>query len=61
MLAFLTGAILGIPVSLVSLKLINNLSDINDSLTRIDYKVERLLDKAPTTTKTVRLPFEGRN
>tara|TARA_R100001460_G_scaffold2885_2_gene9049 strand:+ start:474 stop:659 length:186 start_codon:yes stop_codon:yes gene_type:complete len=61
MLAFLTGAILGIPVSLVSLKLINNLSDINDSLTRIDYKVERLLDKTPTTTKTVRLPFEGRN
>ena len=61
MFAFLTGAILGIPISLVSLKLINNLSDINDSLTRIDYKVERLLDKTPTTTKTVRLPFEGRN
>ena len=58
MLAFLTGAILGIPVSLVSLKLINNLSDINDSLTRLDYKVERLLDKTPTTD---RLPFEGRN
>ena len=58
MLAFLTGAILGIPVSLVSLKLINNLSDINDSLTRLDYKVERLLDKTP---KTDRLPFEGRN
>ena len=55
MLAFLTGAILGIPVSLVSLKLINNLSDINDSLTRIDYKVERLLDKTSN-----RLPFESR-
>ena len=53
MLAFLTGAILGIPVSLVSLKLINNLSDINDSLTRLDYKVERLLDKTSN-----RLPFE---
>ena len=61
MLAFLTGAILGIPVSLVSLKLINNLSDINDSLTRLDYKVERLLDKTPSTSGTVRLPFEGRN
>ena len=58
MLAFLTGAILGIPVSLVSLKLINNLSDINDSLTKLDYKVERLIDKTPTTD---RLPFEGRN
>ena len=61
MLAFLTGMIIGVPVSLISLKLVNNLSDINDSLTRIDYKVERLLDKTPTTTKTVRLPFEGRN
>ena len=61
MLAFLTGAILGIPVSLVSLKLVNNLSDINDSLTRLDYKVERLIDKTPSTSKSVRLPFEGRN
>ena len=58
MLAFLTGVIIGVPVSLVSLKLVNNLSDINDSLTRLDYKVERLLDKTP---KTDRLPFEGRN
>ena len=58
MLAFLTGMIIGVPVSLVSLKLVNNLSDINDSLTKLDYKVERLIDKAPTTD---RLPFEGRN
>ena len=58
MLAFLTGMIIGVPVSLVSLKLVNNLSDINDSLTKLDYKVERLLDKTPTTD---RLPFEGRN
>ena len=58
MLAFLTGMIIGVPVSLVSLKLVNNLSDINDSLTKLDYKVERLLDKTP---KTDRLPFEGRN
>ena len=61
MLAFLTGMIIGVPVSLVSLKLVNNLSDINDSLTKLDYKVERLIDKTPTTTKSVRLPFEGRN
>ncbi len=58
MLAFLTGMIIGVPVSLVSLKLVNNLSDINDSLTKLDYKVERLLDKTPSTD---RLPFEGRN
>ena len=60
MLAFLTGVIIGVPLSLVSLKLVNNLSDINDQLTKLDYKVERLIDKAPTT-KSVRLPFEGRN
>ena len=56
MLAFLTGMIIGVPVSLVSLKLVNNLSDINESLTKLDYKVERLIDK-----KENRLPFEGRN
>ena len=61
MLAFLTGVIIGVPLSLVSLKLVNNLSDINDQLTKLDYKVERLIDKSPTTTKSVRLPFEGRN
>ena len=61
MLAFLTGMVIGVPVSLVSLKLVNNLSDINDSLTKLDYKVERLLDKTPSTSGTVRLPFEGRN
>ena len=61
MLAFLTGVIIGVPLSLVSLKLVNNLSDINDQLTKLDHKVERLIDKSPTTTKSVRLPFEGRN
>ena len=55
MLAFLTGVIIGVPLSIVSLKLVNDISDINDSLTKIDYKVERLLDKTPTQ------PFEGRN
>ena len=61
MLAFLTGMIIGVPLSLVSLKLVNNLSDINDQLTKLDYKVERLIDKTPSTSKSVRLPFEGRN
>ena len=55
MLAFLTGVIIGVPLSIVSLKLVNDISDINDSLTKIDYKVERLLDKTPPQ------PFEGRN
>ena len=61
MFAFLTGMIVGVPLSLVSLKLVNNLSDINDQLTKLDYKVERLIDKTPSTSKSVRLPFEGRN
>ena len=57
MLAFLTGVIIGVPVSIVSLKLINNLSDINDKLIIIDTKVETVLDN----TREKRLPFEGRN
>ena len=61
MLAFLTGVIVGVPLSLVSLKLLSGVEDINDQLTKLDYKVERLIDKSPTTTKSVRLPFEGRN
>ena len=58
MLAFMTGMIVGVPISLVSIKLLNDVGDINDQLTKLDYKVERLLDKTPTTD---RLPFEGRN
>ena len=61
MLAFITGMIVGVPISLVSIKLLNDVGDINDQLTKLDYKVERLIDKSPTTTKSVRLPFEGRN
>ena len=57
MLAFLTGVIIGVPVSLVSLKLVNNLSDINERLIIIDTKVETVLDN----TRENRLPFEGRN
>ena len=60
MLAFITGMIVGVPISLVSIKLLNDVGDINDQLTKLDYKVERLIDKS-TTTKSVRLPFEGRN
>ena len=56
MLAFLTGVIVGVPLSLVSLKLLSGVEDINDQLTKLDYKVERLIDK-----KENRLPFEGRN
>ena len=56
MFAFLTGMIVGVPLSLVSIKLLSGVDDINHQLIILDAKVERLIDK-----KEVRLPFEGRN
>ena len=56
MLAFITGMIVGVPLSLVSIKLLSGVDDINQQLIILDTKIERLIDK-----KEVRLPFEGRN
>ena len=56
MLAFITGMIVGVPLSLVSIRLLSGVDDINQQLIALDSKVERLIDK-----KEVRLPFEGRN
>ena len=57
MLAFLTGMIVGVPLSLVSIKLLSGVDDINQQLIILDTKVERLIDDH----KKDRLPFEGRN
>ena len=57
MLAFLTGVIVGVPISLVSIKLLNGVGDINDQLIILDSKVEQVL----VNQKGNRLPFEGRN
>ena len=57
MLAFLTGVIVGVPLSLVSLKLLSGVDDINQQLIILDSKVERVIDNQ----KENRLPFEGRN
>ena len=56
MFAFFTGMIVGVPLSLVSIKLLSGVDDINQQLIILDTKVERLIDK-----KENRLPFEGRN
>ena len=55
MLAFLTGMIVGVPISLVSIKLLNGVGDINEQLIILDSKVERLIDNQ----KENRQPFEG--
>jgi len=57
MLAFLTGVIVGVPISLVSIKLLNGVGDINEQLIILDSKVEQVL----VNQKENRLPFEGRN
>ena len=57
MLAFLTGMIVGVPLSLVSIKLLNGVGDINEQLIILDSKVEQVL----VNQKGNRLPFEGRN
>ena len=57
MLAFITGMIVGVPLSLVSLKLLSGVDDINQQLIILDSKVERVIDNQ----KENRLPFEGRN
>ena len=55
MLAFFTGMIVGVPISLVSIKLLNGVGDINEQLIILDSKVERLIDNQ----KENRQPFEG--
>ena len=57
MMAFLTGIIVGVPISLVSIKLLSGVDDINENLIILESKVERVLENQ----KENRLPFEGRN
>ena len=57
MLAFIKGMIVGVPLSLVSIKLLSGVDDINQQLIILDSKVERVIDNQ----KGNRLPFEGRN
>jgi len=60
MLAFLTGMIVGVPVSLVSIKMMNNLEDVSAELLLLNTKMETLIEKMDRQALE-RRNFEGRN
>ena len=60
MLAFLTGMIVGVPVSLVSIKMMNNLEDVSAELLLLNTKMESLIEKMDRQA-VERSKFEGRN
>ena len=60
MLAFLTGMIVGVPVSLVSIKMMNNLEDVSAELLLLNTKMETLIEKMDRQALE-RSKFEGRN
>ena len=60
MLAFLTGMIVGVPISLVSIKLMNNLEDVSAEMLILNTKMETLIEKMDRQA-VERSKFEGRN
>ena len=60
MLAFLTGMIVGVPISLVSIKLMNNLEDVSAEMLILNTKMETLIEKMDRQA-VERSQFEGRN
>ena len=60
MLAFLTGMIVGVPISLVSIKLMNNLEDVSAEMLILNTKMETLIEKMDRQS-VERSQFEGRN
>lgn len=51
MLAFITGMIVGVPVSLVSIRLLNTSSDIQQEVLVLDAKVDSLIAKMDDVVK----------
>ena len=51
MLAFITGMIVGVPVSLVSIRLLNTSSDIQQEVLVLDAKVDSLITKMDDVVK----------
>ena len=51
MLAFITGMIVGVPVSLVSIRLLNTSSDIQQEVLVLDAKVDTLIAKMDDVVK----------
>ena len=60
MLAFLTGMIVGVPISLVSIKMMSNLEDVSTEMITLNNKIETLIEKLDRQ-KVERSQFEGRN
>ena len=60
MLAFITGMIVGVPVSLVSIRLLNTSSDIQQEVLVLDAKVDSLIAKMDDVVKeTTRLTVKS--
>ena len=60
MLAFLTGMIVGVPISLVSIKMMSNLEDVSMEMVTLNSKIETLIEKMDRQA-VERKQFEGRN
>ena len=51
MFAFITGMIVGVPISLVSIRLLNTSSDIQQEVLVLDAKVDSLIAKMDDVVK----------
>ena len=60
MLAFLTGVLVGVPISLVSIKMMSNLEDVSMEMVTLNSKIETLIEKMDRQA-VERKQFEGRN
>tara|TARA_B100000212_G_scaffold114724_1_gene85591 strand:+ start:757 stop:939 length:183 start_codon:yes stop_codon:yes gene_type:complete len=60
MLAFLTGMIVGVPISLVSIKMMSNLEDVSTEMVTLNEKLDSLIIRMDRQA-VERSKFEGRN
>jgi len=60
MLAFLTGMIVGVPISLVSIKMMSNLEDVSTEMVTLNEKIDSLIIRMDRQA-VERSKFEGRN
>ena len=60
MLAFLTGVIVGVPISLVSIKMMSNLEDVSTEMVTLNEKIDSLIIRMDRQA-VERSKFEGRN
>ena len=60
MFAFLTGMIVGVPISLVSIKMMSNLEDVSTEMVTLNEKIDSLIIRMDRQA-VERSKFEGRN